>query len=152
MKKLRGIDYIREASDSLQDWMSDLVQKMMAATLVNDLTNVVIADKTKGFKDSAKSGTKVKDYVKTELKKGDVLSVKTIKHAISMAKNGRTYDSTSGFITKPLEVKVVNEGGFEYKDEVYVLFINSLQVEQLKNDPEWKEAQKMDKRGQCFYK
>ncbi|ECL2360743.1 DUF4043 family protein [Campylobacter jejuni] len=146
-EKTRGIDFIREATDSLQDWMNDLVQKMMSATLVNNFTNVVLADGANGYKAAATKETKVTDYAKTNLKKGDVLSVKTIKRAISMAKNGQTYDGTPGFVVKPLEVKVMNEGGFEYKDEVYVLFINSLQAEQLKNDPEWKECQKMDKRG-----
>lgn len=143
--KTREIDFIRDTSEDLKDWLSHLIEKQMAATLVNNFTNVVLADKA-GVKAPATKGTSVKTYSNT-LSKGDVLNVATIKRAIAMAKNGLSYDGSAGFSMRPLAFEVVNEKGFSYKDEVYVLFINYIQAEQLKRDPEWKEMQKIDKRG-----
>lgn len=139
-ERTKDIDFIKEASESLITWLDNQIQKRLLATVTNDFTNAVIADAANGVKDTSKE----KDVLTAskKIKKGDVLTVKTIRRAITKAKNGLDFNNKGGFYIPPLSVNAKTENGINYTDEVYALFISSTQAEQLKSDTEWQDMQK----------
>lgn len=137
--KLKKIDFAVESIESLKDWVKDRIQCHTYATLVNNLTNVVVS-KSDGFYDT--TANKTVKAAASNMVAGDVLNVKAVRRLINMAKNGYRYNGTDTFPIAPLKVEIKTENGISFIHETYVLFIDGYQAEQLKNDPEWGEMQK----------
>nr|DAF40426.1 MAG TPA: major capsid protein [Caudoviricetes sp.] len=137
--RLKNIDFVAESIDGLKDWMKDRVQAHTFASLVNNFTNVVVA-KNGGFYDTT-SAADVRAAC-ANIVAGDTLNVKAVRRLVSMAKNGYRYNGESTFAISPLRVEMKTEKGITFIHETYVLFVDSYQAEQLKNDPEWGEMQK----------
>ena len=145
-EKTQDIDFIKECTEELPEWLGRETYKYILTALSHDLTNVCVADATNGFKKHNK-GTSVEKACK-ECTKGDVLKVSTIRHAIKMAKNGDRFNGEPTFAIPPLAIRSTTKQGIEITQEQYALFISSTQAEQLKADPEWKELQKKNVDGE----
>ena len=50
---LKNIDFIKEATDSLKDWIREKRDRFLFAALANDISNAVVCDATTGFKDTS---------------------------------------------------------------------------------------------------
>ncbi|MDA3966634.1 phage capsid family protein [Helicobacter sp. WB40] len=139
------IDFLKEGIDSLKNWMRDRRDKQIIASLSNDFTNCVVCDGTTGYKD-----TKDDADVQTSTRKivrGDKLNVKAIRRAIYMAKRGIGFNGMPKFPIKPLKITKKTINGIQTRVYSYAILIDTIGAEQLRNDPEWIELQKMDKRG-----
>ncbi|WP_169785079.1 DUF4043 family protein [Campylobacter curvus] len=137
--KIKRVDFAKEASDSLKEWVKERIQAYTFASAVNNFTNIV-ASKSNGFHDTTDAKS-VKEAC-GKIQKGDVLNVKAVRQAINMAKNGIRYDGSATFPIAPLQVDMKTESGISFYHETYVLFVDANQANQLKNDPEWGEMQK----------
>lgn len=124
--------------------MQQKVDNCLCANLLNDLTNVVVADATNGVKE-ALANDSVLDYSK-KCVKGDVLTLKALRRAIMMAKTGMVYNNPNKagqtFILEPLKSSVEKVGNVEQVHNSYVFLLDSYQIEQLMNDPEWQDNQR----------
>lgn len=139
------VDFLKESVDSLQSWIKDRRDRILVASLSNDFTNCVVCDSANGYKDT-KSETSTQDAAK-KIVKGDVLNVKAIRRAIYMAKRGIGYNGAEKFPIKPLKITKKSISGVMTQMYSYVILVDSIGAEQLRNDPEWIELQKVDKRG-----
>lgn len=138
--RMEHIDFIREAKDSLTNWMRETRDKQFCAALANDLTDCVVADATSGVKDSS-AKTSVSEASKV-ITKGDVLKVATIKAAIKQAKIGKTFQGKARFQMKPTKITRTQEQGGSFTYISFVILLDTNQIYQLLNDPEWREMQK----------
>ncbi len=145
-QKMNQINFIKESTEGLKTWYREKKDKNFATALYNDLTNVVVCDAADGYKDTT-SDLSVSDATK-KVAQGDVLNVKAIKRAIFMAQTGTKYNGKDAFPIRPLRVSKQNSQGFMVSLNQYAILVDSYGATQLRNDPEWKEMQKMDKRGQ----
>lgn len=139
--RMKNIDFVKEAKDSLTNWMRETRDKFFCTALANSLTDCVVADKTNGVKDSSSKNSVIE--ASKEIKKGDVLKVSTIKKAIKQAKTGKTYNNISRFPMKPVKSTNRVENGVNYVCNSFVILLDTMQIYQLLNDPEWKEMQKL---------
>lgn len=137
---MNNIDFAKEASESLKSWMVDKVNRSIVAALANDITNIVVADATKGVKDSSAKAS-VAEACKA-IVKGDTLTVATIRRAIFMAKTGLDYKNSKASTIKPTRITTKTIAGVETDIFSYLILLDTYQVEQIKKDPEWIEAQK----------
>lgn len=137
---MKTIDFVREAKDSLTNWMREMRDKQFCTALANDITDCVVADKTNGVKDSS-AKTSVAEASK-EIVQGDVLKVATIKKAIKQAKIGRTFQNIARFQMKPIKSTTTEEQGMAYTWISFVILLDTNQIYQLLADPEWREMQK----------
>ncbi|TLD83948.1 DUF4043 family protein [Helicobacter sp. MIT 11-5569] len=144
-QKMEQVDFIKEAVDSLHDWMKVKIDRIIAVTLSNDFTNGVVCDEAEGYKDTTQEAT-LEDSTK-KITKGDVLNVKAIKRAIFMAKRGLGYDGKDRFPIRPVAISYLDNKGIRTRVYEYVILVDTVGAEQLKNDPEWIELQKVDKKG-----
>lgn len=138
--RMEHIDFVREAKDSLTNWMRETRDKQFCAALANDITDCVVADATSGVKDSS-AKTSVAEASK-EIIKGDTLKVATIKAAIKQAKIGRTFQGKARFQMKPTKITRTREQGGSFAYISFVILLDTNQIYQLLNDPEWREMQK----------
>lgn len=145
-QKMNQINFTKESAEGLKTWYREKKDKNFATALYNDITNVVVCDATDGFKDTT-AKTSVQEATR-EITQGDVLNVKAIKRAIFMAQTGTKYNGKDAFPIRPLRVTKQNAQGFSVSLNQYAILVDSYGATQLRNDPEWKEMQKMDKRGQ----
>lgn len=142
---MQQIDFIKEATDSLTDWITDKRDRQFITALANDITNCVVCDGTDGFKDTTSS----KD-VPTASKKiaaGDVCNVKAIRRAIFMARAGKNYKGKEAYPIKPIRSQTHTIGGLTLQNYSYIILLDSYQINQLKNDKEWQEMQQNGVRG-----
>ncbi len=138
--ELNHIDFQKLAISELTLWIKKRRDSMFCAALLNDLSNAVVADGNDGYKDSStKSSVKL---AAKEVKKGDVMSVKALRRAIFMARTGTKYNNTKAFPIKPIKSDLVTYKGLEVRHNSYIIFLDSYQIEQLKNDSEWQAMQK----------
>lgn len=144
--KIQQIDFIKEATDSLTDWIVDKRDRYFVTALSNDITNCVVCDQNDGFKDSSREKS-VADASK-KIVAGDVCNVKALRRAIFMARAGKNYKNKDAFPIKPIRSTQHNQGGITVQNYSYIILLDSYQINQLKNDPEWVAMQKVGVRGE----
>ena len=138
--EMQFIDFEKEAKDSLATWMMDTRDKQFIAALTNDLTNCVVADATNGYKDTT-AETSVKNASK-KIQKGDTISVKAIRRAIFLARTGIDYKNREIFPLKPIRAQSMSNGGISTMHYSYIIMLDNYEIQQLKNDEEWRDMQK----------
>lgn len=144
--QVEQIDFIKEASESLTDWIQDKRDRGFITALTNGLTNVVVASSNGvGFKDTTNNISVLEASSSTV--KGDVLNVKALRRAIFMARSGIDYKGDEAFPIKPIRSSLYTVGGIELTNYSYLILIDTYQANQLKNDPEWIAMQKVGVRG-----
>ncbi|ALM79780.1 structural protein [Helicobacter pylori] len=114
--EIERIDFIKEACDSLANWMNEERDKRIVASLTNDLTNYL--------------------YTPT-------MSVNTIRKAIFLARNGLKEDNSKAFPIKPIRADMVSVGDVVVQNTSYIIFLDSYQANQLKKDADFKELRKL---------
>ncbi|ANT42836.1 DUF4043 family protein [Helicobacter pylori] len=114
--EIERIDFIKEACDSLANWMNEERDKRIVASLTNDFTNYL--------------------YAKT-------MSVATIRKAIFLARNGLKENNTKAFPIKPIRADMVSVGGVVVQNTSYIILLDSYQANQLKKDADFKELRKL---------
>lgn len=129
----------------MQTWIKQKLDRVIAVTLSNDFTNCVVCDGANGYKDTTK--TKSIEENTKKIVADDVLNVRAIKRAIFMAKRGVGFDGTNKFPIKPIAITYKTNEGFRTRTYQYVILVDTVGAEQLKEDPDWIELQKVDKRG-----
>ncbi|KAA6234355.1 DUF4043 family protein [Campylobacter sp. LR264d] len=144
-QKIKQVDFIKQSTIGLTKWISDKRDKSIFASLINDLSNVVVADATNGIKDSSKA--KTTQEATQAIVEGDVLTMKTIKQAILMARVGKNYKNKEAFPIKPVKSNLHTYGGIQVTHYSYIILLDSYQIQQLQRDPEWINAQKVGLRG-----
>lgn len=144
--QVEQIDFIKEATESLTDWIQDKRDRGFITALTNGLTNVVVASSNGvGFKDTTNNISVLEASSSTI--KGDVLNVKALRRAIFMARSGIDYKGEEAFPIKPIRSSLYTVGGIELTNYSYLILIDTYQANQLKNDPEWIAMQKVGVRG-----
>ncbi|MGL2517310.1 structural protein [Helicobacter pylori] len=114
--EIERIDFIKEACDSLANWMNEERDKRIVASLTNDFTNYL--------------------YTPT-------MSVSTIRKAIFLARNGLKKDNSKAFPIKPIRADMVSVGDVVVQNTSYIIFLDSYQANQLKKDADFKELRKL---------
>ncbi|WRA75147.1 DUF4043 family protein [Helicobacter pylori] len=114
--EIERIDFIKEACDSLANWMNEERDKRIVASLTNDFTNYL--------------------YTPT-------MSVATIRKAIFLARNGLKEDNSKAFPIKPIRADMVSVGDVVVQNTSYIIFLDSYQANQLKKDADFKELRKL---------
>ncbi len=114
--EIERVDFIKEACDSLANWMNEERDKRIVASLTNDFTNYL--------------------YTPT-------MSVATIRKAIFLARNGLKEDNSKAFPIKPIRADLVSVGGVMVQNTSYIVLLDSYQANQLKKDTEYKELRKL---------
>ncbi|MGN8368023.1 DUF4043 family protein [Helicobacter pylori] len=114
--EIERIDFIKEACDSLANWMNEERDKRIVASLTNDFTNYL--------------------YTPT-------MSVSAIRKAIFLARNGLKEDNSKAFPIKPIRADMVSVGDVVVQNTSYIIFLDSYQANQLKKDADFKELRKL---------
>ncbi len=114
--EIERVDFIKEACDSLANWMNEERDKRIVASLTNDFTNYL--------------------YSQT-------MSVATIRKAIFLARNGLKEDNSKAFPIKPIRADLVSVSGVMVQNTSYIVLLDSYQANQLKKDTEYKELRKL---------
>ncbi|GAA8811981.1 hypothetical protein DUHN30_12040 [Helicobacter pylori] len=114
--EIERIDFVKEACDSLANWMNEERDKRIVASLTNDFTN----------------------YLHTS-----TMNIATIRKAIFLARNGLKEDNTKVFPIKPIRADMVGVGDVIVQNTSYIIFLDSYQANQLKKDSEFKDLQKL---------
>lgn len=114
--ELERIDFIKEACDSLANWMNEERDKRIVASLTNDFTNYLYSP---------------------------TMSVATIRKAIFLARNGLKEDNSKAFPIKPIRADMVSVGDVVVQNTSYIIFLDSYQANQLKKDADFKELRKL---------
>ncbi|MGL2593197.1 DUF4043 family protein [Helicobacter pylori] len=114
--EIERIDFIKEACDSLANWMNEERDKRIVASLTNDFTNCL--------------------YTPT-------MSVSAIRKAIFLARNGLKEDNSKAFPIKPIRADMVSVGDVVVQNTSYIIFLDSYQANQLKKDADFKELRKL---------
>ncbi len=114
--EIERIDFIKEACDSLANWMNEERDKRIIASLTNDFTNYL--------------------YTPT-------MSVATIRKAIFLARNGLKENNSKAFPIKPIRADMVSVGDVMVQNTSYIIFLDSYQANQLKKDSDFKELRKL---------
>ncbi len=91
--EIERIDFIKEACDSLANWMNEERDKRIVASLTNDFTNYL--------------------YTPT-------MSVATIRKAIFLARNGLKESNTKAFPIKPIRADMVSVGDVVVQNTSYM--------------------------------
>lgn len=144
--QIEQIDFIKEATESLTDWIQDKRDRGFITALSNDLSNAVICDKQGlGYKDTTTEPS-VTDASK-KIVKGDVCNVKAIRRAIFMARSGINYKNKEAFPMKPIRANMHTVNGVDINNYSYIILLDTYQANQLKNDPDWIAMQKVGVKG-----
>ncbi|MGL2681311.1 DUF4043 family protein [Helicobacter pylori] len=114
--EIERIDFIKEACDSLANWMNEERDRRIVASLTNDFTNYL--------------------YSQT-------MSVATIRKAIFLARNGLKENKSKAFPIKPIRADMVSVGDVVVQNTSYIIFLDSYQANQLKKDTDFKELRKL---------
>ncbi|MFP5952606.1 structural protein, partial [Helicobacter pylori] len=114
--EIERIDFIKEACDSLANWMNEERDKRIVASLTNDFTNYL--------------------YTPT-------MSVSAIRKAIFLARNGLKENNSKAFPIKPVRADMVSVGDVVVQNTSYIIFLDSYQANQLKKDADFKELRKL---------
>ncbi|MGN8512731.1 DUF4043 family protein, partial [Helicobacter pylori] len=114
--EIERIDFIKEACDSLANWMNEERDKRIVASLTNDFTNYI--------------------YNQT-------MNVATIRKAIFYARNGLKENNAKAFPIKPVRASMQSVGDVVVQNTSYIIFLDSYQANQLKKDADFKELRKL---------
>ncbi len=114
--EIERIDFIKEACDSLANWMNEERDKRIVASLTNDFTNYI--------------------YTPT-------MSVSAIRKAIFLARNGLKENNSKAFPIKPIRADMVSVSDVVVQNTSYIIFLDSYQANQLKKDADFKELRKL---------
>ncbi|WP_104741281.1 phage capsid family protein, partial [Helicobacter suis] len=137
---LKHIDFVKEASDSLTEWIQAKRDRALVCALSNDFTNAVVCDKAEGYK-TPQLKQSVRDFSKT-ITKDDTMNLRAIRRAIFQARAGVKHDNSQAFPIKPIRSEMVNNGGVVVQNYSYIILLDSYQVNQLKSDKEFQDLQK----------
>ncbi|WP_104640054.1 phage capsid family protein [Helicobacter bizzozeronii] len=138
---MKHIDFIKEASDSLTEWIQAKRDRGLVCALSNDFTNVVVCDQNDGFKTPQNANDPVENLTQ-KIAQGDTMSVKAIRRAIFQARAGVKHNNTQAFPLKPIRSEMVSTGGVSVQNYSYIILLDSFAINQLKADPEYQEMQK----------
>ncbi|WP_163534076.1 DUF4043 family protein [Helicobacter suis] len=138
---LKHIDFIKEASDSLTEWIQAKRDRALVCALSNDFTNVVVCDKTEGFKPAKAINEKVRQITQS-ISAEDTMNLKALRRAIFQARAGVKHDNTQAFPIKPIRSEMVSNGGISVQNYSYIILLDSYQINQLKSDKEFQDLQK----------
>lgn len=145
--KIQFIDFVKEAVDSLTDWIADKRDRRFSTALLNDLSNIVVCDgQGEGFKDTSKENSP--QEASRKITKGDVCNLKALRRAIFMARSGLNYKGKDAFPIKPIRSTMHSVGGVSVENHSYIILVDTYQANQLKNDPDWIAMQKVGARGE----
>lgn len=133
-------DFTEQATEALDDWLTDMFDRKIFAALTNDLTNVVVADAVNGI--TAGGGSDSVSALCGNIGDDDILTVAAIQEALKRARIGVDHNGNRVPPIRPYRVKVAEFDGVPVRQNRYILVVDPFQAQQLKNDPEWKEAQK----------
>lgn len=136
---IKQIDFIKEATDSLTEWIQDRRDRALVCALSNDFTNAVVCDKTNGFK--AGHAKSVNQLTK-QITANDTMNVKALRRAIFQARAGVKYNDKQAFPIKPIRSETITQGGVTLQNYSYIILLDSYAINQLKNDKEWQDMQK----------
>ncbi|CCF79622.1 hypothetical protein HBZS_100700 [Helicobacter bizzozeronii CCUG 35545] len=75
---MKHIDFIKEASDSLTEWIQVKRDRGLVCALSNDFTNVVVCDQQDGFKTPNAANDPVENLTQL-IQPGDTMSAKAIR-------------------------------------------------------------------------
>ncbi|STP11055.1 Uncharacterised protein [Helicobacter cinaedi] len=137
---IKQIDFVKEASDSLTQWITDRRDRALVCALSNDFTNAVVCDKDNGFKKPSKNQS-VSDLTKT-ITADDKMNVKALRRAIFQARAGIKYDGSQAFPIKPIRSETITQAGIPVQNYSYIILLDSYAINQLKEDKEWQEIHK----------
>ncbi|CAM3304020.1 DUF4043 domain-containing protein [Helicobacter labetoulli] len=139
--EIKQIDFVKEASDSLTQWITDRRDRALVCALSNDFSNAVVCDKTNGFKKAEKTHQSVSDLSKT-ITADDKMNVKALRRAIFQARAGIKYDGSQAFPIKPIRSETITQAGIPVQNYSYIILLDSYAINQLKEDKEWQEIHK----------
>ncbi|AFI03834.1 DUF4043 family protein [Helicobacter cetorum] len=143
---LKHIDFIKEASDSLTEWLTQNRDREIICALSNDFTNAVVCDNTtenntEGYRLAKNAKESITDLTK-EITAKDTMSLKALRRAIFQARSGEKYNKTKAFPIKPVRSDMISTQGITIQHTSYLIFLDSYQINQLKADPEYQDLQK----------
>lgn len=135
-RTIKDPEFVADSQSKLTNWMTQVSDRMIITALSANMTNVVCAaNNTKGYHDGSTSKS-VKEYCKN-ITAGDVISVATIKRAITMARFGLKYNGEETFALRPSKVSQMSESGIKIFKTSYLVLLDNYQSEQLQSDPVW---------------
>lgn len=137
---IKQIDFVKESSDSLTQWITDRRDRALVCALSNDFTNGVVCDATSGFK-TGTSKQSISELAKS-ITKDDKMNVKALRRAIFQARAGIKYNGAQAFPIKPIRSESVTTMGVQVQNYSYIILLDSYAINQLKEDKEWQEIQK----------
>ncbi|WP_121022115.1 phage capsid family protein [Helicobacter vulpis] len=137
---LKHIDFIKEASDSLTEWIASKRDRALVCALSNDLTNAVVCDLAEGFKTPAPGDDVPK--LAQKITPDDTMNLKALRRAIFQARAGLKYNNQQAFPLKPIRSEMVTTGGVSVQNYSYIILLDSFAINQLKSDKEYQDLQK----------
>lgn len=141
---MKNIDFVKEATDSLTRWITNVRDRELVCALSNDFTNVVVAKAISetdplGYQ-AYESGDSIQTMTR-KITKGDVCNVAFLSRAVFMARNGVRYDGEKAFPMKPIQSDVVTTKGVSHRHDSFIILLDGWQAEQLRRDPAWIKLQ-----------
>ncbi|WP_240451793.1 hypothetical protein [Helicobacter sp. L8] len=125
---LKHIDFIKEASDSLTEWIQTKRDRQLVCALCNDFSNVVVCDATEGYKTPQPTDSPA-DLTK-QIQADDVMSLKALRRAIFQARAGIKHNNTQAFPLKPIRSEMVTTGGVSVQNYSYIILLDSFAISQ----------------------
>ena len=133
--KMAAKNFRQKTKTDLPKWIATRTDKIITAKLTAGATNITAC--------SAANGVYAENTT-ASIKAGDVLSVQAIREKKKRAKNGVDGAGNAHPEIEPAFKKAVTrEGDIADYIDYYVLVVGQYGANQLKNDPEWVEAQKL---------
>ncbi|PAF51981.1 DUF4043 family protein [Helicobacter sp. 13S00477-4] len=133
---IKDPQFVADSERKLQNWMTMQSDRMIVAALSANMSNVICAaNSTIGYHDG-KAAKSVKEYCEN-ISAGDIVSVATLKKAISMARYGLKYNGEETFALRPSRISQLTEGGIKIYKTSYLILLDNYQSEQLQSDPVW---------------
>lgn len=136
-----GFEFAELAAEALTEWGIDEFEAKCYANLANNLTNVACA-KADGTLWTAPTTQTVQAYC-GQITADDVPTVSSIRAALTRAKLGINQWGKKVPALKPYRTVVNNVNGIDIRQKVYIVILCGFGAAWLKEDPEWKELQKM---------
>lgn len=133
--KMAADNFRQKTKTDLPKWIATMTDRIITAKLTAGATNIVACSAADGI--HAENGT-------SSIAAGDVLSVQAIREMKKLAKNGVDAAGNAHPEIEPAFKKAITrEGDIPDYIDYYVLIVGQYGANQLKNDPEWVEAQKL---------
>ena len=133
--KMAAENFRQKAHNDLPKWDAKRVDKIITAKLTANATNIFACSAANVL--YAKNGT-------SSIKAGDRLTVAAIKQMKANVKNSQDAEGNEHPMIEPAFKKAIKrEGEVDDYIDYYVLVVGQYGANQLKNDPEYMEMQKM---------